>query len=57
MGNLCAEAVQWWVPPAKQGSYSTIIGGCLLRARPCIRCRDAEMTEPASLLSRQVTSE
>lgn len=57
MGNLCTEATQRWVPPAKQDSYSTIINGCLLRARPYIRCWDAEMTELALLLSRQDTNE
>lgn len=56
-GNLCAKAMQWWVPPAKEDSYFIITDGCLLRARPCLRCWDVEVTEPTLQLSRQVTSE
>lgn len=50
-GNLCIEASQQWVPPAKQHSHATVTDGCLLRARPYIRRWDLEMTEPVVLLS------
>lgn len=36
MGNLGVETVQQWVPPAKQDSRSTVVGGCLLHARPAL---------------------
>lgn len=56
-GDLCAKAMQWWVPPAKQDSYFIVTSGCLLHARPCIRCWDVDVTEPTLQLSRQVMSE
>ena len=49
MGNLGAEAMQQWVPPAQWGSYSTLTRACLLHSRPCTECWDSEMIEPALL--------